>query len=152
MMAKIMTVRLLLLLAAAPTITTSFQAPRFQPLHPAPLQMNRYARVDTSLGCGKKKKKLNEIDMQELKDRMDQEDNPFQEYFNEIRQKVIKRPERVHVILFNPGTDQQGAHTIEYPRGSGSNVVLAFESRTSCKKFSSALKNQNFFDPTVSIS
>ena len=151
MMVKIMSVRLLLLLAAAQTITTAFQAPLFQRLHPAPLKMNQYARVDTSLGSGKKKD-LDEIDMQELKDRMDQEDNPFQEYFNEIRQKIIKRPERVHVILFNPGTDQQGAHTIEYPRGSGSNVVLAFESRTSCKKFSSALKNQNFFDPAVSIS
>jgi hypothetical protein len=60
-------------------------------------------------------------------------------------------PEKVHVVLFNPETAQQGAHTIEFPKGSGNNVILAFESSAACHKFAQLLKQQHFFDPMVSF-
>ena len=56
-------------------------------------------------------------------------------------------PEEVHIILFNPNTENEGIHTLEYPKGSGNNIVLAFESQTECEKFSDALWGQDFYDP-----
>jgi len=58
------------------------------------------------------------------------------------------KPEDVHIILFNPETDREGVHTIEFPKGSGNNMILAFESRSECEQFSQFLKDQQFFDPT----
>lgn len=60
------------------------------------------------------------------------------------------KPTMAHIVLFNPGTDREGVHTIEFPKGSGNNLILAFESRTECEQFSALLKDQNFFDPSVS--
>lgn len=58
------------------------------------------------------------------------------------------KPEDVHIILFNPDTDREGVHTIEFPKDSGNNMILAFESRAECEQFSASLKQQKFFDPT----
>lgn len=44
-----------------------------------------------------------------------------------------------------------GVHSIEYPHGSGNNVVLAFTQATGCRKFAATLKEQEFFDPEVSF-
>jgi hypothetical protein len=87
-----------------------------------------------------------EFDMEELRSRIYQESCPqlFDADF------YYPRPETVHIILFNPGTEYQGAHTIEYPKGSGSNVILAFTSFEACHKFGQDLKKHDFFDPTVS--
>lgn len=72
-------------------------------------------------------------------------------YFGSLfSQKNVPRPIDVHIILFCPDTDNEGVHTIEFPKGSGNNVILAFESQTECNTFASALKEQNFFDPAVS--
>lgn len=64
---------------------------------------------------------------------------------------TFKRPttpdSKVHVVVFQAG---QNAHTIEYPKGSGNNVVLAFESIEACRKFAALLAQQNFVDPKVS--
>jgi hypothetical protein len=60
------------------------------------------------------------------------------------------KPTKAHIVLFNPGTDREGVHTIEFPKGSGNNLILAFESRIECEQFSDLLKDQNFFDPSVS--
>jgi hypothetical protein len=89
------------------------------------------------------------FDMDELRLRIQQELNPCHQLFSSASGGVQPAPERVHVILFHLGTEQQSAHTIEYPTGSGSNVLLAFASEASCKKFADALKEQQFFDPTV---
>lgn len=148
-MVKDMLMFWLLLVAVAATTIKAFRAPPWQQSCVPLFKKSRHSRIDTFLGAGKKKK-VDEFDMQELRYRIDQEDNPFRELFDKIHETVVKRPKQVHVILFNAGTAQQGAHTIEYPRGSGTNVILAFESRSSCKKFSSALKDQDFFDPMVS--
>lgn len=59
-----------------------------------------------------------------------------------------KQPDKVHVVVFQAGTINQGAHTIEYPKGSGNNVVMAFESIDACRKFAASLQAQNFVDPT----
>ena len=55
------------------------------------------------------------------------------------------------MILFNVGTNREGAHTIEFPKGSGNNVLLAFENEVECEDFIEALKDQDFFDPVVSF-
>jgi hypothetical protein len=58
-------------------------------------------------------------------------------------------PTSVFIILFRPGTKDEGVHTIEYPRNSGNNVILAFEAKHDCDKFAGALKEQDFFEPLV---
>ena len=58
------------------------------------------------------------------------------------------KPEDVHIILFNPDTDREGVHTLEFPKGSGNNMILAFESKEECEQFSATLRDQKFFDPT----
>jgi hypothetical protein len=55
-------------------------------------------------------------------------------------------PERVHIVVF-PSHD--GAHTVEFPKGSGNNVILAFASEEACRKFAQSLEKQHFFDPMV---
>uniref|UniRef100_A0A7S1BBF2 Uncharacterized protein n=1 Tax=Corethron hystrix TaxID=216773 RepID=A0A7S1BBF2_9STRA len=56
-------------------------------------------------------------------------------------------PETVHIVMFNPRTDDEGVHTLEYPVGSGRNVLLAFESPDECAAFALALRKQNFHRP-----
>ena len=58
------------------------------------------------------------------------------------------KPEDVYIILFNPDTDREGVHSIEFPKDSGHNMILAFESKAECEQFSRSLKEQHFFDPT----
>jgi|AntRauTorckE5430_2_1112549.scaffolds.fasta_scaffold01139_2 hypothetical protein len=58
-------------------------------------------------------------------------------------------PEDVFIILFNPDTEREGVHTIEFPKGSGNNMILAFESKQECGQFSESLKEQDFFDPVT---
>jgi hypothetical protein len=60
-------------------------------------------------------------------------------------------PESVHIILFLPETPQQHVHTIEVPKGSGNNILLAFEDETDCHVFAQMLKDLDFVDPCVSF-
>ncbi len=62
-----------------------------------------------------------------------------------------RRPTHVHAVFFHPHSDQEGMHTIEYPQGSGNNVILAFEDEDDCRAFSQELINQHFDNPTVRI-
>jgi len=57
-------------------------------------------------------------------------------------------PEDVFIVMFNPNTEDEGVHTLEYPRNSGQNVLLAFESVAECVAFAENLANQNFHRPT----
>jgi hypothetical protein len=61
------------------------------------------------------------------------------------------KPEEVHIILFNQNTSREGVHTLEFPKDSGNNIILAFESKEECEEFSMNLKKQHFFDPVVSL-
>merc|ERR1712150_428261 len=55
-------------------------------------------------------------------------------------------PDGVFIVLFDPDTDNEGAHTIEYPKESGTNFLLAFEKKYDCQVFSNALKSTQFSD------
>lgn len=98
------------------------------------------------------------FDMNELRQRIDQEYASYVPiegaYMTKERQRNNERPtpEKVHVVVIHAGTINQGAHTIEYPKGSGNNVILAFESLEACRKFAASLEEQHLFaDPTVRI-
>ena len=65
--------------------------------------------------------------------------------------ETIMKPDEVHIILFNPNTEREGVHTIEFPKDSGNNIILAFECRVECEQFSMKLRDQHFFDPVVSL-
>ncbi|CAB9497820.1 Protein of unknown function (DUF3110) [Seminavis robusta] len=109
-----------------------------------------FVRPQTSLFANKKKKS-DSFDMKELKHRINELTNPYHELFAEDW-NVEERPEQVHVVLFNPDTEEQGLHSIEYPAGSGSNFVLAFSSKEAVDKFASTLKAQNFAaDPSPTV-
>jgi hypothetical protein len=87
--------------------------------------------------------------MEELRQRIQQKyKNPLFDTHGDGDKE--EQPQTVNIILFNTGTEQQGAHSIEFPKGSGNNMILAFESKQACRKFADSLKEQNFFDPTVS--
>jgi hypothetical protein len=61
-------------------------------------------------------------------------------------QNTPNQPEIVYILMYNPGTDQEGVHTTEFPKdGSGSEVILGFEELGDCIQFANALKtNPNF--------
>jgi Protein of unknown function (DUF3110) len=107
----------------------------------------RHRPSATSLFVRKEKKKSDSFDMHELKQRINQVSNPYHDFFAAADWSLEERPEQVHVIWFKPNTDEQGVHTIEYPKGSGNNFVLAFESKVACEKFAESLQAQNFDKP-----
>ncbi len=79
------------------------------------------------------------FDMDELKQRIYKETNPLANLFGVT---IPPDTEQVYVIGFD-----SGIHSIEYPKGSGNNYVLAFESLEACDTFALRLKDQQFFDP-----
>jgi hypothetical protein len=56
-------------------------------------------------------------------------------------------PKDVHIILFYPESEHEGVHTIEFPKGSGHNVILGFEDLKECVEFSNLLakEEENLF-------
>lgn len=85
------------------------------------------------------------FDMDELNDRISQSD-PYAILKSATSAALSTKTKALYIIAFE---EQQGVHTVEYPKGSGNNVVLAFESRSAACKFAADLKEQQFFDPTV---
>jgi Protein of unknown function (DUF3110) len=77
---------------------------------------------------------------------------PMQKSITGVDDKSLSQvlPTHVHVVTFPL---QDGVHTIEHPKGSGNNVILAFESLKACEKFAQTLKDRKQFvsswDPTV---
>eukprot|EP01082_Thalassiosira_pseudonana_P003166 g3679.t1 g3679 contig12:2544534-2545157(-) len=51
-------------------------------------------------------------------------------------------PEHLHVLIFNRGLQTEGLHTIEFPKHSGSNVALAFETYKDCQRFAPSLSEE----------
>mmetsp|Transcript_34751 Transcript_34751/g.84259 ORF Transcript_34751/g.84259 Transcript_34751/m.84259 type:complete len:163 (-) Transcript_34751:267-755(-) len=72
----------------------------------------------------------------------EQEDNYLQlaMQYEEALSSPMRRPEVVYVIMYNPGTEQEGIHTMEFPRGSETDLLLAFESIEDCVGFSNSLR------------
>jgi hypothetical protein len=93
--------------------------------------------------------------MDELKQRiMAEQQSPFADLFEGLQASSAQYQQHlqakdVHIISFQQFGVQQGIHSIEYPKGSGNNIVLAFQSQKACVKFANALRAQHFFDPTV---
>lgn len=91
-------------------------------------------------------------------DKYDEDEEDF-DCMEELRLRLAKnrvlgpgmedspKPRDVFVILFCANTDDEGIHTIEFPKGSGNNMILAFESVTECEDFAGTLRDQHFFDP-----
>jgi hypothetical protein len=52
----------------------------------------------------------------------------------------------VHVLLFDPGSDQEGIHSLEL---NGRTVVLLFEDRDDAERYAGLLEAQDFPVPTV---
>jgi Protein of unknown function (DUF3110) len=50
------------------------------------------------------------------------------------------KPEVVYVIMYNAGTEQEGVHTINSPRGADTDLLLAFESLEDCIQLANAIK------------
>lgn len=91
------------------------------------------------------------FDMHELRQRINKETSmPYTDLFKTTEWDHRAKPAEVNIIFFKPDTDEEGVHTIEYPKGSGNNVILAFESMGECGRFATMLKKQNFYDPSVS--
>jgi hypothetical protein len=142
----------------------------FAPTHVAPFRPSG-SRSSSSTYCrrgkrssplwAKKKKPSRDshddaFDIDELRQRLAAESNPYAHLFprdsfsaSSHDEKRKAPPETVHCIFFQPGTAEQGMHSVELPAGSGSNVVLAFESKRACDKFASRFRDLQFFDPTV---
>jgi len=101
----------------------------------------------------KKSTSTDPIDLKELKHRINRVTNPYYELFaaTEVWNVVEDRPDHVYIVIFKPDTAEQGFHSIEYPKGSGSNFVLAFQSYQSCNRFTKALSKaqQQQFDACI---
>jgi hypothetical protein len=132
----------------------------FVPNHAAPFRSSLISSSATEskgqLWASKKKSSRDSFDSEEQ--RLDAETNPYaylfpQDTFSASSQyeNDNTRPETVHCIFFQPGTEEQGMHTVEQPAGSGNNMVLAFESKEACDNFATRLRDLQFFDidPTV---
>ena len=94
------------------------------------------------------------LDMSSLRQRIQKQDNQYTNLLLEQskytdEERII--PDSVHIILFHPDTPKQHVHTIEYPVGSGENMILAFESSSDCIRFARMLQQDlDFAEPSVS--
>mmetsp|Transcript_11270 Transcript_11270/g.26765 ORF Transcript_11270/g.26765 Transcript_11270/m.26765 type:complete len:181 (+) Transcript_11270:298-840(+) len=55
------------------------------------------------------------------------------------------KPDVVYILMYNPNTEQEGVHSTEYPKDSGSEVMVAFESIEDSMNFSMLLKDDPNF-------
>lgn len=114
---------------------------------------SKHQRTSRSMSTNEQEGDLS-FDMDQLRSRIDQQQNQYYDLLMSQEEDSVRRPEKVHIIVFNPGTDKQGVHTIEFPKGSGFNIILAFESEDECAFFSQLLKQDSlqFYDPVPSES
>ena len=94
------------------------------------------------------------LDMNILQQRMDRQQNQYAKLIMEQSRYIEQEtnfPESVHIILFNPDTPNQNVHTLEIPKGSGNNMILAFEDGADCGLFAQSLRELEFVDPSVSV-
>jgi len=72
-------------------------------------------------------------------------------YLNQASQAtgVMERPEVVYTIVYNPGTPEEGIHTLKYPRGTEeTDVLLLFEGMADCIVFSRTITEDPAMDQT----
>jgi hypothetical protein len=86
--------------------------------------------------------------MEELRARMDQQMNQYYDLLLTEDGEDEVNPDHVYIVIFNPDSEaEQGVHTIEFPKGSKQNILLAFESDDECIEFAEMLKNMQFYNP-----
>jgi hypothetical protein len=117
----------------------------------APAAFGRRTHAVAGHGLFESQENEDNIDIEELNRRIADLSDPYGKLFRTTAWDQRPKPSNVHIILFNPDTIDEGVHTVEYPIGSGSNAILAFESADECANFATMLKSQNFYDPNVSI-
>ena len=142
----------LLLIGAPAPLATAFSSPpallsRFQVLGK---NKSHSIQSFSKKGFSSDKDDMDEsslFDMDELRARMDQQMNQYYDLLlNEHAHEV--RPDYVYIVVFNPDNEaEQGVHTIEFPKGSKQNILLAFESDDECIEFAEMLKNMQFYNP-----
>lgn len=95
------------------------------------------------------KGKPDTFDGHELQRRIGAQNTPYVHLFGNGKNDNAMHdlPETVYIVTFLPNTPQQGIHTIEYPKNSGSNVVMAFCEVDACEEFCRHLHDQGFFEP-----
>mmetsp|Transcript_45969 Transcript_45969/g.53788 ORF Transcript_45969/g.53788 Transcript_45969/m.53788 type:complete len:245 (+) Transcript_45969:86-820(+) len=91
-----------------------------------------------------------DLDSKALQKRIDQQTNQYYNLFEGNITANVDKSDKVSIILFSKDTDDEGVHTIEYPVGSGKNILLAFESFDECSNYAHMLKDMEFFDPQPS--
>mmetsp|Transcript_8864 Transcript_8864/g.19178 ORF Transcript_8864/g.19178 Transcript_8864/m.19178 type:complete len:213 (+) Transcript_8864:50-688(+) len=94
------------------------------------------------------------VNMEDLRKRVQRQKNQYAKLLMEQSKYTDGEravPESVHIILFHPDTPKQHVHTIEFPKNSGNNLILAFESGGDCVNFARMLRDLEFADPSVSI-
>ena len=107
-------------------------------------------RPTFSCGCSSEPDESSSLDMDALQQRINRQNGQYSRLLVEqlkYSSEERKVPESVHIILFQPGTDQQHVHTIEMPIGSGNNLILAFESGADCVSFARDLQDLEFGQP-----
>ena len=52
----------------------------------------------------------------------------------------------MYTIVYNPGTPEEGIHTMKYPRGTENDVLLAFEGMADCIVFARTIKEDPALD------
>mmetsp|Transcript_13951 Transcript_13951/g.18676 ORF Transcript_13951/g.18676 Transcript_13951/m.18676 type:complete len:164 (-) Transcript_13951:26-517(-) len=60
---------------------------------------------------------------------------------------VMAKPDIVYVIMYNPGTENEAIHTMEYPRGTmrTGDLLLAFESIEEVNYFANMIRSDGDF-------
>lgn len=107
---------------------------------------------------------VDDFDMDMLRKRIEKQETQYvkllieqSKYYSdgsaEAGEEKLPLPEAVYIILFLPETPEQHVHTIEFPKGSGTNILLAFEDEGECNAFAEMLvRDMGFEDPCVSES
>ena len=99
------------------------------------------------------RKRIEKQETQYAKLLMEQSKYEISDDFDDDSDEMRPLPQSVHIILFLPETPEQHVHTIEIPKGSGNNVLLAFEDEGECHMFAEMLvRDLGFVDPCVSES
>ena len=93
------------------------------------------------------------FDMENLRKRMEEQASQYTRLLMEQTKYAENErnvPQSVHIILFHPNTPEQHVHTVEFPKNSGNNLILAFENDVDCVKFARMLQDMEFVNPSVS--
>ena len=94
------------------------------------------------------------FDMDNLRKRMEKQASQYTRLLMEQSKYADNErtvPQSVHIILFHPNTPEQHVHTVEFPKNSGNNLILAFENDVDCVKFARMLQDMEFVNPSVSM-